>query len=210
MNKNPVLIILAGGKSSRMGTPKGLLDYKGDYWILEQISRYRSIDYPEVIVGLGHDSESYLDKITWFKNALNKSYTYRGVEVKVVINPTPEKGKFSTLVHVLKKVEIGKDVLILPVDVPLLTSVELKKVIEVNSGIVLPRCNNDNGHPVKIAASIWSTFFKVPLKNKEARLDFLIKKFKLNITLVDVLDNSVNQNINTLKKWSDYLYQRAL
>ena len=36
------LILLAGGKSSRMGTPKGLVDYQGQPWLLEQLGRFRA------------------------------------------------------------------------------------------------------------------------------------------------------------------------
>ena len=46
---SPVLILLAGGKSARMGFPKGLLDYHGTFWILEQISRYKYVDRKSVV-----------------------------------------------------------------------------------------------------------------------------------------------------------------
>jgi molybdopterin-guanine dinucleotide biosynthesis protein A len=66
MDDSHVLILLAGGKSTRMGSPKGLLDYKGKQWILEQISRYKYVLNPKVYIGLGHDYENYFSAISWF------------------------------------------------------------------------------------------------------------------------------------------------
>ena len=41
MENNTVFILLAGGKSERMGFTKGLLEYKKIFWVLEQTSEYR-------------------------------------------------------------------------------------------------------------------------------------------------------------------------
>jgi len=86
MVKAPVLIILAGGKSSRMGSPKGLLNYQGNPWILEQISRFAKVNNPEVYIGLGYDHELYFELIPWFKKAVNKTYRYKDVQVRIIIN----------------------------------------------------------------------------------------------------------------------------
>ena len=63
MKNDTVFVLLAGGKSERMGTAKGLLQYQNTYWILEQIDRIASSTITEVYIGLGHHSEKYLDKI---------------------------------------------------------------------------------------------------------------------------------------------------
>ena len=70
MLEAPVLIILAGGKSSRMGSPKGLLDFNNKPWILEQISHFKHVNKSKVYIGLGYDNKLYFNAIDWFKKAI--------------------------------------------------------------------------------------------------------------------------------------------
>ena len=42
MESEPVFVLLAGGKSERMGVAKGLLKFKHTFWILEQLNRISS------------------------------------------------------------------------------------------------------------------------------------------------------------------------
>jgi len=199
----PVLILLAGGKSTRMGSPKGLLDYHGVPWILEQITRYKHIKNPRVYIGLGYDFQKYFDVVPWFKNATNNPYNYNGVEVRVVINDNPEYGAFSTLQAVLRKVEEHTVVIVQPIDVPLPNEQSLTAIINANNSIAIPTCNTKNGHPVKLKPEFWNSLLTVNLLSNDARLDTQIKQFsKLSITYVDVLDNAVYQNINTKEKWN--------
>ena len=65
---NPTLIILAGGKSSRMKILKGLLPYKKSYWILAQMDAFKAGE--TVCIGLGFDKELYFDAIPWLKDAI--------------------------------------------------------------------------------------------------------------------------------------------
>ena len=111
MLEAPVLIILAGGKSSRMGSPKGLLHFNNRPWVLEQISRFKFLKKPKVYFGVGYDNDLYFKNIVWLNKAINNFYVFDGVEVRVVVNPFPERGSFSTLQAVLKEVENTKDVL---------------------------------------------------------------------------------------------------
>ena len=56
------------------------------YWILEQISRFRQVDNPQIVIGLGYERDKYFEAIPWLKEAIDSFYNYNGVEVKVVIN----------------------------------------------------------------------------------------------------------------------------
>ena len=206
MNELPILILLAGGKSARMGSPKGLLDYNGIPWILEQITRYNHIKNPRIYIGLGYDHQKYFDVIPWFKNAIDNPYKYNGVEVRVIINDMPELGAFSTLQKVLEKTEEHTSVMVQPIDVPLPNEQSLVAIIKENNVIVIPKCNNKNGHPVKLKSKFWSALLSIDLFVKDARLDTQIKIINTSsVTYIKVLDNSVYQNINTKEKWNNYL-----
>jgi len=203
---SPILVLLAGGKSSRMGSPKGLLDYQGTPWILEQVKRYSHIQNPKVYIGLGYDFQKYFDSIPWLKNAIDNFYNYNGVEVKVVMNNQPEYGAFSTLQTVLGEIEEHLTVMIQPIDVPLANIESLTAIVNENNSIVIARCKTKNGHPVKLKPVFWNTLLMVDTSSNNARLDTQIKQIKTSsITYVSITDNAVYQNINTLKKWNDYL-----
>lgn len=206
MVESPVLILLAGGKSGRMGSPKGLLDYHGTLWILEQISRYKYVRNPNVFIGLGYDSEYYFRAIPWFTEALDDFYLYDGVEVRIVINHQPEYGAFSTLQIVLDKVDTNATILVQPIDVPLVNIQNLDSIIKEINTIVIPECDSKNGHPVKLKPEFWNTLLSIDISSKEARLDIQIKGRDISIiTYVRVTDNSVYQNINTINNWNNYL-----
>ncbi|MBA4392008.1 MAG: hypothetical protein C0407_00480, partial [Desulfobacca sp.] len=70
MLHNFPLILLAGGKSSRMGTPKGLLDYQGNLWLFEQLSRFQAASGKRVVIVLGFHHDQYFEKIPWLRAAL--------------------------------------------------------------------------------------------------------------------------------------------
>lgn len=202
---SPILILLAGGKSTRMGTPKGLLDYQGIPWVLAQISRYKHVKNPIVHIGLGYDFKRYLTLIPWFQKAIDAPYNHNGVEVKVIINDQPQYGAFSTLQKVLKSIDKKYSVLVLPIDVPLLKKQYLTSIIREDNTIAIPVCNDNNGHPVKLKPEFWSTLLTVDTSLDEARLDRQIKRYKnSSIAYVNVLDSSVYQNINTRLEWDNY------
>jgi len=180
MDESPILILLAGGKSTRMGSPKGLLNFHGTLWILEQISRFKHVKNPKVYIGLGYDNERYFEAILWFTEALDDFYDYDGVEVKVVLNKYPKLGSFSTLQAVLDKVDINTAVLIQPIDVPLADEQNLAIIINENNNIVIPNCDSKNGHPVKLKPEFWNTLLSIDRSSKEARLDLQIKSTKLS------------------------------
>ena len=73
MKNNTVFVLLAGGKSERMGTDKGLLKFQENYWILEQLNRISESTIQEVYIGLGFHSQNYFNTIP--NNCLDKTGT---------------------------------------------------------------------------------------------------------------------------------------
>src|SRR4051812_17142492 len=80
------VILLAAGNSSRMGTPKGLLDFQGRPWICEQILRLEHIGLHDILIILGFHLTQYLGVIPATQNS------------SVYVNPNPQRGPFSSLV----------------------------------------------------------------------------------------------------------------
>ena len=205
-NASPILILLAGGKSSRMGKPKGLLSYRNSYWILEQINRFNIDGNETVFVGLGFDYKAYLEAILWFEKAIENPYDFNGKKVRIVINQQPELGPFSTLQSVLKKIERNKEVLILPIDVPMLQKSELEKIILKENKVVVPSFKDRKGHPVKLSVNFWKSLLSLNVSDEKSRLDVQIKQLEsLEISVLKTEDLSILRNLNTPKKWQEFL-----
>jgi CTP:molybdopterin cytidylyltransferase MocA len=206
MGNNTVFILLAGGKSERMGVAKGLLKFKHSFWILEQLNRISTSEISKVYIGLGYNYQHYFDAIPWFKSALNNSVNFKGLEVKTVINPTPKLGSFSTLQAVLKEIDSSNAVIINPIDTPLLNPSELNKIILTKNNIVISTFKGKNGHPIKIDYNFWRQLLSLNVMNKEARLDVQIKNISPSkISYIEVFDNAILKNLNTKKDWISFL-----
>lgn len=202
MNKDTTLIILAGGKSSRMNFPKGLLIHKNHLWMLSQIESFTG---NEVVIGLGFDYQLYFDAIPWLEKAVEKPQKHQRKKVRVVINKTPEFGLFSTLQSVLKALDTNQHVVILPIDVPMLKPSELKRIMDTENEIVIPTYNNKKGHPVKLASTFWKTLLELDVTDENSRLDTQIKKRNASkISLVEINDASILKNLNTPKDWQAF------
>ncbi|WP_299525949.1 NTP transferase domain-containing protein [uncultured Lutibacter sp.] len=206
MGNKSVFVLLAGGKSERMGVDKGLLKYQHTFWILEQLNRISKTTISEVYIGLGYNYLYYFDAIPWFENAVNNYVDFQNLKVKITINQHPELGSFSTLQTVLTAIDSTCNVLLNHIDIPILNSKELQKIIDTKNSIVIPNFEGKNGHPIKIDSSFWKQLLSLKVDDKNARLDFQIKKMKLNkISKIEVLDNAILKNLNTKTAWISFL-----
>lgn len=206
MANNTVFIVLAGGKSERMGIAKGLLDYNNTYWILEQLNRISKTQITEVYIGLGFNYQDYFKAIPWLAEAENHFVNFNKMKVKVDINPHPERGSFSTLQTILQKIKTNQSVLISPIDIPIANAAVLNAIIKIENTIVLPNYEGKNGHPIKLSNAFWKSLTLLDSKEENTRLDFQIKKVKSDeITQIEVNDSSILKNLNTQNDWTDYL-----
>ncbi len=206
MKNNTVFILLAGGKSQRMGVAKGLLKYKHTFWILEQLHRISKTTISKVYIGLGYNYQHYFNAIPWFKNAVHKSVFFKNLEVKIVINKYPEFGAFSTLQATLEQLQTTCNVLVNPVDVPLLNTIELNAIIATKNTIVVPVFKGKNGHPIQLSFHFWQQLLTLKITDKNSRLDLQIKKTdSTKISAITVNDCSIIKNLNTKKAWTSFL-----
>ncbi len=211
MENETAFVLLAGGKSERMGVAKGLLKYKHTFWILEQLNRISKTSIKTVYIGLGFNSQHYFDAIPWLKDSLSNNVDYQELKIKTIVNPTPELGSFSTLQTVLKNINSACDVLVNPVDVPLLNSDELNKIISEINNIVIPNFEGKNGHPIKIGAGFWQKLVSLNVSEENSRLDLQLKKATPEeISILKVKDASIIKNLNTKTTWISYLNEEKI
>nr|WP_315203400.1 NTP transferase domain-containing protein [uncultured Flavobacterium sp.] len=206
MKNDTVFVLLAGGKSERMGVDKGLLPYQNTYWILEQINRISTSTITEIYIGLGHHSQEYINKIPLLQQAQSDFVPYKKNQIRVIINKNPELGSFSTLQTVLQQIPKNKSVLINPIDVPILNTAELQTIIETQNQIVIPNFKGKNGHPIKLHADFWNPLLLLDPADKNSRLDLEFKKMNPSeITRIPVTDSSILKNLNTQNDWIEFL-----
>jgi CTP:molybdopterin cytidylyltransferase MocA len=142
-------VVLAAGRSSRMGKPKAALRLPGGDTFLGRITK-------ELTAG-GADP---LILVVSSRDALTPTPVRQGPAgaIEYVINPEPDRGQTSSLQCGLASVRGANAVLVTLVDVPLVTAALVRALIEawVTSGasMVRPTQAGRHGHPIVIAQPV--------------------------------------------------------
>jgi len=205
--------LLAGGKSSRMGYPKGLLSFMGKLWLNQQLDWISKVGIKEVCLVIGFDIDIYMEKIPWIvEGAAKKGFARHlsGLNVQVIVNRQPELGSFSSLrCGILSILESfpKKGVFILPIDIPCPKKIVweqlVRKIEEDNLTVVSPRFNSKGGHPVVMSYSFLEALVRIPVIGENSRLDKQIYT-EPNKGTVDVNDFRVGLNLNNPEQWESF------
>lgn len=146
-------IILAAGASSRMGTPKALLDYRGETF-LGRLIRVLSTVCDPVIAVLGFHADQ-------IRAAAN-------VGTRFVVNPDPSRGQLSSLQTALAEIpSAAEGFLFLPVDCPSAEAETVQKIVDASRAadeplLVIPRHRGLRGHPVFARRELIAEFLALP------------------------------------------------
>jgi CTP:molybdopterin cytidylyltransferase MocA len=149
-------IILSGGASRRMGTPKALLRYEGRTFLehLLQMTNHPRIGFRRVVVGAGAEG-------------IVESISLRPEEI--VLNSDWEKGQLSSLHAALRCLPAGTDgVLLCLIDHPLISRGLVHDLVErfysSRQPIVLPVYKSHRGHPVIFSSALYEELLAAPLE----------------------------------------------
>ncbi len=153
-------IILAAGASSRMGTPKALLDYRGETFVGRLVRVLGACSQP-VIVVLGYHADAIRQQVPGTAN--------------IAINPDPSRGQLSSLQTGLAELPAEADgFAFIPVDSPAVAEDTVAKLARAfehrkpSTLFVIPRQSGKRGHPVIAARSIAAELLALP-STAEAR-----------------------------------------
>jgi molybdenum cofactor cytidylyltransferase len=145
-------IVLAAGRSSRMGRPKATLPVNDGHTFLTRIVRtFLDSGVDDVIVVVGHDAD-----------AIAASFSESGLPARFVVNREYDRGQLSSLLAGLNVIDRPgvAAVLMTLVDVPLVSSSTVRAVIDAyrRTGvpIVRPTSGDRHGHPLLIDRSVFA------------------------------------------------------
>jgi molybdenum cofactor cytidylyltransferase len=187
-------IILAAGASSRMGSPKALLDYRGETFLDRLIRVFSHICDP-VIVVLGYHA-------TAIQSGIRPRVTGRA---QFVVNPDPDRGQLSSLQAALAVIPPDVDGFFFnPVDCPSAEPATLSLLTETilhrdpATLLVVPQFQCDHGHPVFAARPLIAEFLKLP---PTAQARQVVHAHKSETQYVDVEDPGILADIDDLEAY---------
>ena len=147
-------IILSGGASSRMGSPKALLPYQGRPFLehLLDVARNPRIGIRRVVLG------AHAEPIT---SAIPLS------PGEIVINPDWQSGQLSSIRAGIRSLPAGTDgILLCLIDHPLISTTLVDGLIDqfyaTRAPIVLPVFEGKKGHPVIFSSSLYRELERAP------------------------------------------------
>ena len=148
MDKRISGIILAAGRSQRMGRPKALLPIFGATFLEHIVRQIRASRLVEVKIVLGHRPETILDRLPHLKPA-------------TVVNSCYREGQLSSLQTGIRALdpETCDGLMLFLVDHPLVDPTLIDALLECFSQgdhpIVIPSFQRKRGHPVLFARELF-------------------------------------------------------
>ena len=138
-------LVLAAGKSTRMGQTKALLPLGAETFISRIVRTFRAAGVEDVVVVVGHDAARVSDALGRLEPP-----------PRIVLNPGYESGQLSSILAGLRAIDRPgiTAVLLTLVDVPLVSPETVRAVLlryrATSAAVVRPVSGSLHGHPVLI------------------------------------------------------------
>ena len=144
-------LVLAAGRSSRMGRAKATLPLNGgDTFLSRIVKTFLEAGVDDVVVVVGHDAEE-----------IAASVEQAGLRARLVVNPNYDRGQLSSIVAGLNVVDRPgvAAALITLVDVPLVSADTVRAVVEcyrrTHALVVRPTSGSRHGHPLLVDRTLF-------------------------------------------------------
>jgi molybdenum cofactor cytidylyltransferase len=182
-------VVLAAGRSARMGNPKALLDFRGRPFVVAVLEALEAIDLKHRVVVLGTDAGRIRPQIA-------------GHQCLVVENLDPETEQIGSLRLALAALEGVRPtgLLVWPVDIPHVRVTTVERLIDAfertGAAVVLPTFGARRGHPVIWSAALFNELQTSAAASREGARAVLHRHEKV-VGEVGVDDPAVIDDIDT-------------
>ena len=195
MTKKLSTLILAAGNSSRLGSPKQLIEFEGQT-LIERITETALSISEEVLIVLGGNSELILPKLERFNNVISTIY-----------NPDWKEGMGTSIrIGVEKLAENSDLIIILLADQPFISKVLLQNMLQsyakTQNPIVSCIYSNTLGVPILFDKSV---FFELLKLNGDKGAKSFLHLYKNRISTIDfpeaIVDIDTLEDVENLKRY---------
>ncbi|MGH7568776.1 MAG: nucleotidyltransferase family protein [Gemmatimonadales bacterium] len=181
-------VVLAAGRSQRMGSSKALLDYRGEPFVVRILEAFEALDLKARVVVLGPDAARIRPALA-------------AHECLIVENPDVDAGPISSLRAALRALSGVRPaaVIVWPVDLPHVRVATVERLVEAHrrgSGVVVPSFGARRGHPIIWDASLFPDLETSADATREGARAVL-HAHPDRITTVAVDDPAVVDDLNT-------------
>jgi molybdenum cofactor cytidylyltransferase len=198
-------VILAAGDSTRMGSPKAILDAPNGRSFVASIARaIAAADISDIVVVTGRDHDRVVD-------ALERDAP--PVRPRVVRNPDPSRGQLSSLWTAMEAAIVAdtEGLMVTLVDVPLVSAVTIRRVIDAwrssRAPIVRPARGAQHGHPVIFDRAVFEELRAAPL---DAGAKVIVRAHEREIIDVPVDDAESLTDVDTPADYAAIHRRRAV
>lgn len=197
-------IVLAAGRSARMGSPKALLDFLGLPFVVRILQALEALEVKTRVVVVGPDAPRIQPVLA-------------DHDCMIVENPDPDTGPIASLRNALRALQPLQPsaALVWPVDLPHVRVTTVERILETHrrgGEVVVPTFGKRRGHPV-----IWgSSLFAELLESREATREgarAVLRAHQDDVVSVAVDDPAVIDAINTpddyerlVREWNREIY----
>jgi molybdenum cofactor cytidylyltransferase len=188
-------LILAAGKSERMGRPKALLKVFGRSFLEHIVHEAENSALNSVTIVLGHQSHMVLDALPQFR-------------VSSVINSEYELGQLSSLQCGLGSLA-GRDIdgaMVFLIDHPFVHSLLINQLIEAFDSrpvsIVVPSFRHRRGHPMIFGFELFDELLRAPIDQGAFSV---VRKHEDSILHLEVNEPGVLIDIDTPEAYNEFV-----
>jgi molybdenum cofactor cytidylyltransferase len=188
-------LVLAAGKSERMGSPKPLLPLGGKTFLERVVDSLEAAPLAGYHIVLGHQAPLIIQRLPRFRE-------------KVILNPEYERGQLSSLTAGLQALDWNSldGILLCLIDHPLLSPDLIRTLVETFSirpaPIIIPVCRGKRGHPVIFARSLFAELMQAP---PEQGAVAVVCRHQQEILHLEVEDEGILMDVDTPEEYENLL-----
>jgi molybdenum cofactor cytidylyltransferase len=193
-------LLLAAGKSERMGSPKSLLQVYGRTFLEQIVKEAAASRLQGLKVVLGHEADNIRAQLPT-------------LPVEFILNPEYPSGQLSSFIRGIQAWESEHldGLMLFLVDHPLITRDIINQLVIVfqkeGNSIVIPTYKGKRGHPVIFSRKLFSEILQTPL---EQGASAVVRAHSESVRHLESLSADILVDIDTPEAYQQYIVDAGL